>query len=241
VVVVAEVPAGDGKADQRGVVDLGGQLEGLQDAGDLEPVPAELDAGAGGGCRDAQLLGGVVAEDGGRVADGRGVEEDAARQPPVQGGQQRGLAGQLGLTRPDGPDGPELAPLPGLADLPGLVERVRAAGLPVRVQVSGQPAELPTGVGLSAYRIAQEALTNVLKHAGSSATVDIEVRCGPEAVELTVADTGAGAGGTPQEWRGSGLRGMRERAAMLGGTLSAGDRTDGGFQVRAHLPIAQRA
>jgi signal transduction histidine kinase len=141
----------------------------------------------------------------------------------------------LGLSRPDGA---ALAPLPGLADLPGLVERVRAAGLPVRVSVTGEVAELPTGIGLSAYRIAQEALTNALKHAGPAATVDVEVSCGPAAVELTVADTGRGAGGVPDERRGSGLRGMRERVAMLGGTLTACDRPGGGFQVSASLPVA---
>ena len=141
----------------------------------------------------------------------------------------------LGLTRPDGPD---LAPLPDLADLPNLVERVRAAGLPVRLSVTGQVAELPTGIGLSAYRITQEALTNALRHAGPGASVLVDVRCGPEAVELTVADTGRGAGGAPDEWRGNGLRGMRERVAMLGGTLTAADGPDGGFQVSACLPLA---
>jgi signal transduction histidine kinase len=101
---------------------------------------------------------------------------------------------------------------------------------------------MPTCLWLAACRIAQEALTNAaLKHAGPRATVDIEVRCGPEAVERTVADTGAGAGGPPEEWRGNGLRGMRERAAMLGGTLTAGDRPTGGFEVHARLPIQERA
>jgi signal transduction histidine kinase len=141
----------------------------------------------------------------------------------------------LGLTRPDGP---ELAPLPHLTDLPSLVERVRAAGLPVRLTVTGQVAELPTGIGLSAYRITQEALTNALKHAGPGASVLVDVCCGPETVELTVADTGRGAGGAPDERRGNGLRGMRERVAMLGGTLTAADGPDGGFRVRACLPLA---
>jgi signal transduction histidine kinase len=140
----------------------------------------------------------------------------------------------LGLTRPDGPD---LVPLPGLGDLPALVERVRAAGLPAELTVTGDGADLPTGVGLSAYRIAQESLTNTLKHAGPSATVAVDVHCGPEAVELTVTDTGKGSGGPPDERRGMGLRGMRERVAMLGGTLHAGDAPDGGFRVRARLPV----
>jgi signal transduction histidine kinase len=140
----------------------------------------------------------------------------------------------LGLTRPDGA---ELAPLPGLDDLPALVDRVRTTGLPVHVRMSGPLADLPTGIGLSAYRIAQEALTNALKHGGPGTTVEIAVNRGPEAVEIAVADTGRGAGGAPDERCGSGLGGMRERVAMLGGTLEAGDRPGGGFEVRARLPV----
>ncbi|HZN71612.1 MAG TPA: histidine kinase [Micromonosporaceae bacterium] len=139
----------------------------------------------------------------------------------------------LGLTRPDGP---ELAPLPGLGDLPTLVERVRATGLPVDLKETGQRTELPTGLALSAYRVVQEALTNALKHAGSGATVEITVHYGHDSIEVTVADTGPGAGGPPDERRGNGLRGMRERVAMLGGTLHAADREAGGFQVTARLP-----
>ncbi len=141
----------------------------------------------------------------------------------------------LGLDRTDGA---ELAPLPGAADLPALVARVSATGLPVDLDVTGDLSALPTGVGLSAYRIVQEALTNALKHAGAQASVHIAVCRLPDAVELTVADTGHGAGGPPDELRGNGLRGMRERVALLGGTLTVGDNPGGGFQVRAHLPLA---
>jgi signal transduction histidine kinase len=143
----------------------------------------------------------------------------------------------LGLSRPEGP---ELAPLPGLRDLPGLAERVRAAGLPVSLQVDGDAGAPPPGVGLCAYRIAQEALTNALRHAGPGATVDITLHCGPDKIELTVLDTGRGAGGEPDERQGNGLRGMRERVAMLGGTVTIGDAHDGGFQVRAELPLTDR-
>jgi signal transduction histidine kinase len=139
----------------------------------------------------------------------------------------------LGLTRSDGAD---LAPLPGAADLPALVDRVRATGMPVPMRVTGELADLPAGIGRSVYRITQEALTNALKHAGPAATVDIEIRCGPEAAELTVADTGRGAGSAVDERRGSGLRGMRERVEMLDGVLTLGDRPDGGFGVHAYLP-----
>jgi signal transduction histidine kinase len=141
----------------------------------------------------------------------------------------------LGLDRPDET---EFAPLPGAADLPALAARVRAAGLPVDLRVRGDLTALPTGVGLSAYRIVQEALTNALKHAGPQATVHIDVCHQSGAVELTVADTGRGSGGTPDELRGNGLRGMRERVALLGGTFAAGDVAGGGFRVRARLPLA---
>src|SRR5262249_54670691 len=133
---------------------------------------------------------------------------------------------------------PELAPLPGLRDLVALVERVRAAGLPVSLRVDGDNAQVPSSVGLCAYRIVQEALTNALKHAGPEATVDVTLRRGTEDLELTVRDAGRGAGGEPDEHRGNGLRGMRERVAMLGGTLTAGDTAGGGFRVHAELPAA---
>ena len=140
----------------------------------------------------------------------------------------------LGLTRPDGPD---LAPLPALRDLPALVERVRGAGLPVSLRVDGDTDAVPTTFGLCAYRIAQEALTNTLRHGGPGATVDLTVHCGSDQIELTVRDTGCGAGGQPYEHRGNGLRGMRERVAILGGTVTVGDAPDGGFRVRAELPL----
>ena len=144
----------------------------------------------------------------------------------------------LGLT---GPEGLELAPPPGLRDLPGLVERVRAAGLPVSLRVDGDAAAAPAGVGLCAYRIAQEALTNVLRHGGPGATVSVTLHCGAGGIELTVRDTGHGIGGEPDERQGNGLRGMRERVEMLGGTVTVGDAPDGGFQVRAELPLTDNA
>jgi signal transduction histidine kinase len=144
----------------------------------------------------------------------------------------------LGLTRPEGP---ELAPLPGLADLPGLAERVCAAGLPVSLRIDGEAGTPSPGVALCAYRIAQEALTNALRHAGPAATVDVILRYRADKIELTVRDTGLGAGGEPDERRGNGLRGMRERVAMLDGTVTVGDAPDGGFQVRAELPLTDES
>ncbi len=131
-----------------------------------------------------------------------------------------------------------LAPQPGLDRLGELVEQVRAAGLPVELSVTGERRPLDAGLELSAYRIVQEALTNVLKHArGARARVDL--RYGPRALEISVADEG-GSGrrgdlGEPAH-EGRGLIGMTERATLFGGTLEAGP-TPGGFTVVARLPI----
>lgn len=132
-------------------------------------------------------------------------------------------------------DGLALAPQPGLDDLDQLVRNVSSAGLRVNLHVEGEPAPLSPGVALSAYRIVQEALTNVLKHAGP-ATAEVTVRYSDLCVEVEVRDDGRasaehGAGG-------NGLIGMRERVAMLGGELRAGTRQGGGFTVHARLPIA---
>ena len=132
------------------------------------------------------------------------------------------------------------APLPGLADLPDLADRVRAAGLPVRLAV--EPAgPVPTLVGLSAYRIVQEGLTNTLRHAGPGARAEVSVRCAPSDVQISVADTGgttalSNGSGTP----GRGLRGMRERVTMFGGELRTGPGPHDGFQVYARLPFEVR-
>jgi signal transduction histidine kinase len=125
-------------------------------------------------------------------------------------------------------------PQPGLADLDGLVAHARRAGLPVELAVEGQPRALAPGVDLAAYRIVQEALTNARKHAGP-ARAHVAVRYGSGALDLEITDDGrAGANGGNG---GHGLVGMRERAALYGGELAAGPRTEGGFAVRARLPI----
>jgi signal transduction histidine kinase len=138
----------------------------------------------------------------------------------------------LGVLRAD--DGAvALSPQPGLADLDRLVANVRDAGLPVSVHVEGARVPLPTALDVTAYRIAQEALTNALKHAGA-ASVELTLRYDAAAIEIEVRDNGAGTGngvGT-----GHGLVGMRERAALWGGRLETG-RTDGGWAVRAWLPV----
>jgi signal transduction histidine kinase len=127
-----------------------------------------------------------------------------------------------------------LTPQPGLADLPQLIDGVCTAGLPVALRVEGEPRALPQATDLSAFRIVQEALTNALKHAGE-AHADVLVRYEPGAVTLEIQDSGAG--GATVRGTGHGLIGMRERVAMFGGELEAAPRTEGGFAVRARLPV----
>jgi signal transduction histidine kinase len=114
------------------------------------------------------------------------------------------------------------------------VAGVRDAGLPVELAIVGDPVTLPPGVDLSAYRIVQEALTNALKHAGP-ARARVVVRYGLDAVELEVSDDGPGAPGAPGT--GHGLVGMRERVALYGGELQAGRGREGGWALRARLPL----
>jgi signal transduction histidine kinase len=128
------------------------------------------------------------------------------------------------------------APQPSLREVAALVERARAAGVPVTLAVEGTRPELPAGVDLAAYRVVQEALTNVVKHSGGAAT-EVRVRYGPAAVEVTVADRGGGTMTTRLEGGGHGLAGMRERVRVYGGELHAGRRRGGGFEVRAVLPL----
>ena len=139
----------------------------------------------------------------------------------------------LGVLRADG-DGAAYAPAPGLADLDRLVADIRAAGVGVDVVTEGTPHEVPPGVDLTAYRIVQEALTNVLKHAGP-ARAAVTVGYEPDAITLEVVDDGRGINGRATEG-GHGLLGMRERVAVYGGTLDAGPRVGGGFRVAARLP-----
>ena len=147
----------------------------------------------------------------------------------------------LAAVRPEhaGPGAPgPPPPQPGLDRLGELAEPLRAAGLAVTLRQVGTADRLPAAVDLSAYRIVQEALTNTLRHAGAS-RADVTVRSGPDGVELDVVDDGcgpvAGTGGTGGAGRG--LVGMRERAAMVGGTLDAGPLPAGGYRVHAQLPL----
>jgi signal transduction histidine kinase len=177
----------------------------------------------------------VIQADGARYA--------AAKDPDVAVGTLETIASTgrealtemrrlLGLLR-DGDTG--VAPQPGLDDVRHLVDEARAAGTRVEADLPAAPVDVPDGVGLAAYRIVQEALTNVRKHAGPAATVQVRVAVDRE-VEVDVRDDGRGAA-APSDGHGLGLVGMRERAAVHGGTLEAGPATGGGFAVSARLPL----
>ena len=143
----------------------------------------------------------------------------------------------LGILRADGASG-ELDPQPGLGRLEELLTRVRAAGLPVEATVQGAPRPLAPGVDLTVYRVVQEALTNTMKHAGD-AHAHVRVRYDEGAIDVEVADDGTGPG--PAADDGHGLLGMRERVALFGGSLDAGERPGGGFFVRARIPTEAHA
>jgi signal transduction histidine kinase len=126
---------------------------------------------------------------------------------------------------------------PGLAGLADLLDRVRAAGTPVRLRIDGQPLPLPAELDLTAYRIVQEALTNTLKHAAPGASAQVRLAFTAEHLELEVTDDGGGvAGPVPVRPPGNGLRGIAERVGQHGGDTTAGPR-DGGFAVTARLPL----
>lgn len=170
-----------------------------------------------------RLLGLLRAGDAGGKADG-----GAGREP---GGSRDGTAGS-----DDGQAG-SLLPPRGLADIGSLVARMSAAGLPVSVHTAGEPRPVPEDIGLAAYRIVQEALTNALRHAGP-ATAEVRLGYGSD-LEITVTDDGRGAaaalpGALPGAGRGT--TGMRERITALGGTLAAGPRAGGGYRVHAVIP-----
>jgi signal transduction histidine kinase len=135
--------------------------------------------------------------------------------------EMRRMVGVLGETHERGPQ-------PGLAQLPALIEQSGAS-----LEVEGEPVPVPASVDLAAYRIVQEALTNVRKHAGG-ATAAVRLAWRPEALELAIRDHGSGPNGHGE---GHGLVGMRERVRIHGGRLHTGPAAGGGFEVRAELPL----
>lgn len=148
------------------------------------------------------------------------------------------LRRMLGILR-DQPEELALNPQPGLAALPRLLRQLGEAGLDVKAHIEGAPVPLPPGVDLSAYRIVQEALTNTLRHArpghARPARAEVRLRYFPDALELEINDDGGIA--SRDAGKGHGLVGMRERAALYGGTFNAGPRPGGGYRVRTRLPL----
>ena len=153
----------------------------------------------------------------------------------ISGEASRELRGIVGMLRAPGSAAP---PSQGLARLDALAATTTSAGLPTRVVVSGRTDRPSRAVAAAAYRIVQEALTNVLRHAGP-ATASVFVSCEPDQLIVEVVDDGCGVGDHPQAGTpgsGHGILGMRERAEALGGALYAGSRAEGGFRVCASLP-----
>ncbi|MBD0338625.1 MAG: sensor histidine kinase [Thermoleophilia bacterium] len=179
----------------------------------------------------------VVQARGGRRLLATEPDEALAAFDTIESTGQRALGEMrrlLGMLRADD-EALALAPQPSLARLEELVADVERAGLPVELAVDGDPAALPPGIDLSAYRIVQEALTNALKHAGP-ARARVLVRYREDGVELEIADDGRGSGNGAGA--GHGLVGIRERVAMLGGDVEAGRRSEGGYAVRVRLPYS---
>lgn len=176
----------------------------------------------------------VAAEDPRGALEAMAAVEGAGRQALDE------LRHLLGVLRPEA-EGHGLGPQPGLADLPRLVAEVREAGLDVAV-TGGVGAPLPARVDLSAYRIVQEALTNVLKHSGPGTRAEVRLRGEGDGLTIEVLDDGRGAAvrsmsGAHEGLPGHGIVGMRERAVLLGGGLDAGPRPGGGFRLTARLPV----
>ncbi len=140
----------------------------------------------------------------------------------------------VGVLRDDG-DGPDLHPLPGIGRLGELADQVRGAGLPVDLRIEGEPLPVPAGLDVSVYRIAQEALTNVVRHASGATAVTVRLRYGERDLTLEVLDDGRAPDAAGRN--GHGLVGMQERVSLYGGELTAGPRPDGGYAVRTRLPV----
>ncbi len=142
----------------------------------------------------------------------------------------------LGMLRRSG-EHEELAPQPSVDQIGFLVEQIERAGLPVKLEVEGERVPLPAGVDLCAYRVVQESLTNALKHAGP-AHAEVRLRYAPNGLDVEVLDDGRGTAQPNGDGSGHGLIGMRERVALYGGQINTGPRNGGGFEVRAHIPLA---
>jgi signal transduction histidine kinase len=136
-----------------------------------------------------------------------------------------------------------LAPTPGLEQLGALIDNARGAGITINVDCDSRPASVPAAVDVAAYRIVQEALTNVMRHAGANATASVTVRHTADEVTVEVVDDGRGAASAvdAHDGGGHGIAGMSERAVTVGGSVVAGPQPGGGFRVLARLPLAGSA
>jgi signal transduction histidine kinase len=175
----------------------------------------------------------------GRVADPDASESERARLSEIGESARdalREMRRVLGVLREDASGAAERAPQPGLADLDGLIEDARRSGSPVRFSLSGRVVPLAPGVDLSAYRIVQEALTNARRHA-PGANVEVGLRFEATTLRIRVSDDGPGPSSESSD--GHGLTGIRERVAMIGGTVRAGAGDDDGFVVEAELPLEE--
>ena len=144
----------------------------------------------------------------------------------------------LGVLRSDA-DGWDLLPMHGLADVGGLVAEMRSTGMDISLLGDLDHDDIPAQVDLASYRIVQEALTNVVKHGGPHPRTEVRISSGDGHLHIEVTDNGSGVSKLPGS--GHGLRGMKERTALLGGTFEAAPRPDGGFRVRARLPLHRTA
>ncbi len=180
----------------------------------------------------------VIQAGGARTVMESSPERAEAALDFVQGAGREALAEMrrlLGILDA-GSDPRALAPQPGLADLGDLIARTRKAGLAADLTIEGADEPISPALDLCAYRIVQEALTNAIKHAGP-AHAGVHLRWAPEALDLEVVDDGRGPTGANGSGGGHGIAGMRERAGLHGGTIETGACGDGGFAVRAHLPL----
>ena len=191
----------------------------------------------------AHTLSVVVAQaDGGRFAARTDPDAAARTLQTIADVSRSALAEMrslLGVLR-DADGDAELGPQPSIDDIPALVAQAREAGVEVGLVTTGTPRPLPIGAGLAVHRIVQEGLTNVRTHAGPQARAFVQLAWEADALVATISDDGRGAAAS-NDGNGHGLLGMHERAAMFGGTLTAGPKAGGGYVVRARLPIPHTA
>lgn len=188
----------------------------------------------------AHSLAVIIAQaDGGRYAAAHDPEQGVKALETISDIGRAALADIrriLGVLRSDDGDGPLVAPQPGAHDLPTIVERVRETGARVSYTTIGEERPLMPGMGLTLQRICQEALTNAMKHAGPGAKMSVLLKWNDDEVVLQVDDDGRGAAAL-SDGGGTGIIGMRERAALFGGTVHAAPRATGGYRVRLTLPL----